>query len=81
MIKKIPVCPFCEKEMAAVKGEQALIPTKLSTQYVETEDHCRHLDVKVDDGTLAYGLDKYNTYRLWRCEGCGFVALWALGLP
>lgn len=78
MIKKIPVCPFCEKDMIK-EINQALIPTMLSTQYVETDDHKRYCVKTTDTDVSSKVITEYDKYRLWRCEGCGFVALWKAG--
>lgn len=60
MIKKIPICPFCDKEM--VKGlNRIMVPTELNS---------------LGNNPTLLGVLTFDQYKYWHCGGCGFVALW-----
>ncbi|MFH0896483.1 MAG: hypothetical protein V1850_00335 [Candidatus Bathyarchaeota archaeon] len=79
-IMKFPVCPFCNTALTN-EGVKYIMPTKTSGMYVVTDvtkDMMTKIMVKsVDEDYPPRGIDNSENLIVWKCLGCGFVALWS----
>jgi len=66
VIKKIPICPFCNAEMKRDANiyDGVRLPTKVKTIKV------------LPSSEFLSGIEEHATFNVFVCSDCGFVALW-----
>ena len=67
-IKRIPICPFCYKEMER-KTDMVRLPGRIKRPNISQSTRSpSFLD--------GYVIEDFSVHNVWACLGCGFVALW-----
>jgi len=70
-LKRVPVCPICEADMAY--KYKVSIPTNIGSPEAETSDF-KKVQLRSPSGDTVKVVLDYEMLYTWKCSKCSFVA-------